>query len=118
MTNMNNDKDETFWKNYLDFPFDQLLENIEVLETETETENESAMQVINETETESIEEYLDKDLFPPSPPNNSPTSGSSSNEDEKAYAIMEHALPQFIFALDNIPPFYFLFPSSVSSVNK
>lgn len=99
MSDIYNDKDDIFWKNYLDFPFDQLLENIEVLETKTE--NESEMQVVNDTK--SIEDYLDKDITPP-------TSTTIEQTHEVVNQIMEHSLPQFIFAIDNIPPFYFLFP--------
>ena len=98
-----NINDENFWKQYYEYPLEDLMENLDdILQEQEQAENEMQMQ-IDTTET-LIEEYLNKNLFPT--PSTIPTTTDIITE--KTSGIMEHALPQFIFAIDNIPPFYFL----------
>lgn len=103
-TNIN---DENFWKQYYEYPLDELMENLDnILQEQEQAENELQMQMqmqIDTTET-LIEEYLNQNLFPTT--TTIPTTPDIITE--KTCDIMEHALPQFIFAIDNIPPFYFL----------
>lgn len=103
---INDDNDEIFWDTYLQFPMDDLLHNAEVLQHQSE--NESDINIPMQTTT-SIENYLSKDLFPiPEAPDDECEMEIHTNTILETSGTMEHALPQFIFAIDKIPPFYFL----------
>ena len=95
---INFDNDKSFWNEYLNYPMEDLLNNLEALQNETE----------NKMEIDSIEDYLNKDLFPIAESPDESEMEINNDNIIKTSDIMEHALPQFIFPIDKIPPFYFL----------
>lgn len=102
--NEDND-DEIFWNTYLQFPMDDLLYNADELQQQSETELDENIPMDTST---SIENYLNKDLFPILELPDECKMEIHTNTILETSGTMEHALPQFVFAIDKIPPFYFL----------
>lgn len=92
--------DKIFWEEYLDFPYEKLIENIDRLLQDEEEQEESKLEMQVD---HSIENYLDTDLFP--------SQNTNTNTEKKHSAsIPPPPMPQFAFTIDQIPPFHFLFP--------
>lgn len=98
---INDDNDEIFWNAYLQFPMDDLINNMDVLEIESDKD----MQIDS---SKSIENYLNRDLFPILESPDECEVETNTDTIIKTSVTIDHGLPQFIFAIDNIPPFYFL----------